>query len=123
MNTPAWVRLFNEVYLSKYLNPYMHVLMNHVHDALRLHRNISNFPEQGLEKFNDNVTSWFFRSSSHIRSDTFRQVMQKQNRIHHLASTCQRVNVSLVRQICKKRGRNERTCAKSHKQNEVTGPK
>ncbi|KAJ8019299.1 hypothetical protein HOLleu_42180 [Holothuria leucospilota] len=112
-NARAWVQLFTEVYLSKDVTPYMHVLINHVPDALRLHGNISNFSQQGLEKLNDNVTSWFFRSSSHVKTNAFRQIMQKQNRIHHLASSCQRVNVSVVCKVCTKRGHNKRTCPES----------
>ncbi|KAJ8018714.1 hypothetical protein HOLleu_43149 [Holothuria leucospilota] len=88
----------------------MHVLINHVPDALRLHGNIAHFSQQGLEKLNDNVTAWFFRSSSHIKTEAFRQVMQKQNRIHHLAISCQRENVTVLCSLCKHSGHNKRTC-------------
>ncbi|KAJ8048046.1 hypothetical protein HOLleu_00211 [Holothuria leucospilota] len=88
----------------------MHVLVNHVPNALRLHGNIEHFSQQGLEKLNDNVTACFIRSSSQIKMEAFREVMQKQNRIHHLAISCQRENVTVSCSICKNSGHNKRTC-------------
>lgn len=109
-NARAWVELFTKVYLCKDVTPYMHVLMNHVPDSLRLHGNISNFSQQGLEKLNDYVTAWYFRSTSHIKNQAFRQVMQKQNRINLLTLPCRRINTSVTCTVCHKLGHNKRTC-------------
>lgn len=105
------VRLFGEVYMSKDVTPYMHVLANHVPEALSEHGNLSLFCQQGLEKLNDNVTCWYFRTTSHINLDVFKKIMEKQNRIDFLKSKCKRGNAyEVICQNCNHSGHNKRSC-------------
>ncbi|KAJ8032687.1 hypothetical protein HOLleu_26283 [Holothuria leucospilota] len=61
-----WLHLFVTVYPSKDVTPYMHNLVSHFPKALRLHGNLAQFSQQGLEKLNDRTTVWYYRSSHHI---------------------------------------------------------
>ena len=105
-----WVILYRNVYLAKDITPYMHVLSNHVHEVMRLYGNPSFFCQQGLEKLNDFVTKWYFRSSN-FGKDALKQVMQKQNRLRYLETNCKRSPKWKVKcSSCKKEGHNRLTC-------------
>lgn len=107
-----WVELFMKVYLKKDVTPYMHVLQFHVAETLRLHGNVSFFSQQGLEKMNDVVTKWFFRSSNYRGEDSLKQVMMKQNRLNYLSSSCSRVKTVTVKcKQCSTVGHNKRSCS------------
>jgi len=56
-----WVNLFLCVYQTKDVTPYIHALLNHVPEFIRLHGNLISFtqPQQGLEKLNDVSTKEF----------------------------------------------------------------
>ncbi len=73
--------------MSKDVTPYMHILSYHVAESVRLNGNLSLFTIQGMEKLNDNVSRWYFRSTSFGRETALKQVMQKQNRIAYLANS------------------------------------
>ncbi|XP_048251904.1 uncharacterized protein LOC124142163, partial [Haliotis rufescens] len=75
-----WVRTLVMVYQTKDATPYMYILAYHVCDMIRLHGNLRSFSQQGFEKLNDCVTSWFFRSRCHRSRETLKQVMLKQNK-------------------------------------------
>ncbi|KAJ8018369.1 hypothetical protein HOLleu_43669 [Holothuria leucospilota] len=103
-----------KVYLKKDVTPYMHVLQCHVGETLRLHGNLSNFSQQGLEKLNDKVTTWYFRSTHHKGNEALRQIMLKENRLQHLKLNCPRSKkIEIKCGVCKHGGHNKRTC--SHK--------
>lgn len=44
-----WVSLHKDVYLCKNVTPYMHVLMNHITEAIKLHGDLSPFSQQTTE--------------------------------------------------------------------------
>ena len=48
----SFLREFLEIYPSKKVTPYMHVLVFHVPEMLRKHGSISVFEQQGLERLN-----------------------------------------------------------------------
>ena len=62
--TKEWVALYQNVYLAKDIAPYMHVLCYHFPEVMRLYGNPTLFCQQGLEKLNDMVTKWYFRSTN-----------------------------------------------------------
>ncbi|KAJ8040429.1 hypothetical protein HOLleu_14715 [Holothuria leucospilota] len=108
-----WVKLFTTVYLAKDVTPYMHVLVYHVPESLRIHGNINVYSQQSVEKLNDTVTCWFFRSSNHQNNSALKQVLCKQNRTDYLNTNCQRDRkFSVSCSACLGEGHNKRTCLK-----------
>ena len=79
-----WVRKFIDVYHSDKVTPYMHAMMHHVGEFLRLHGSILPFTQQGLEKYNDAMTKDYFRGTCHRGEEALLQIMQKRNRIEYL---------------------------------------
>ena len=67
----------------------MHVLAHHLPEVMRMHGNPTYFCQQGLEKLNDFVTKWYFRSTN-FGKEALKKVMQKQNRLMLLESRCKR---------------------------------
>lgn len=57
--TRQWGRDFIRVYQTKNVTPYIHALMNHVGQFMRIHGCILAFTQQGLEKLNDIMTKNF----------------------------------------------------------------
>ena len=78
-----WGEDFVSVYQRKHATPYIHALMNHVGEFLKIHGSILPFTQQGLEK-NDVLTKSYFRLSNHQGEVALRQILEKQNRIEHL---------------------------------------
>ena len=58
-----WVRCFTSIYPTKDVTPYMHILVYHVSEIIQMHGSLSQYTEQGLERLNDNVSRWYFRST------------------------------------------------------------
>ena len=108
-----WVCLYGTyLYQTKDVTPYMHILANHLPEAMRLHGNVVNFCQQGLEKLNDLITKWYFRSTNYD-STALAQIMHKQHRIRMLAGKCRRApKFKLTCSKCKHTGHNKRTCEK-----------
>ena len=79
-----WGRDFVDVYQSDRVTPYIHCMMNHVHEFMQVHGSILEFTQQGLKKLNHNTTKNFFRSSCHRGEDAIRQLIKKQNQLEHL---------------------------------------
>ena len=112
----AWVGKYAETFLAKDVTPYMHVLMNHVAESLKLHGHLNHFSQQAMEKLNDKVTSLFFRATNHRNTEAFVQVMQKQNRIAYLDETCKDGLLFKVHcKMCGEPGHNKRTCYLRHR--------
>ena len=105
-----WVHMYGELYLFKNITPYMHVLMNHFPEAMALHGDLNLFSMQGLEKLNDQVTQWYFRSTNHYSIESLKQIMEKQGRVEYLSSRCCLTKFSISCGICGKQGHNKRTC-------------
>lgn len=105
-----WVDLYRSVYLAKDITPYMHVLCYHFPEVMRLHGNPSMFCQQGLEKLNDMVTKWYFRSTNFGKT-AIKQIMQKQYRLRLLETHSKRSPKWSVKcSICNKQGHNRSTC-------------
>ena len=71
------------MYQRKHVTPYIHALMNHDGEFLKIHGSILPFTQQGLEK-NDVLTKSYFCSSNHQGEVALRQILEKRNRIEHL---------------------------------------
>ena len=74
---------FLEVYQTKEVTPYIHMVICHVGEFMRIHGCLISFTQQGLEKYNDTMTKDYFRSSSHKGEQALTQIMQKQNRLEY----------------------------------------
>ena len=48
-----WLLLFDSVYSSHRITPYIHVFGEHLWEMVKLHGNINLFTMEGLEKLND----------------------------------------------------------------------
>ena len=79
-----WGEKFVAVYQRKNITPYIHAMINHVGEFMKIHGSIIPFTQQGLEKKNDIITKTFFRSSNHQGDAALRQIVEKQNRVEHL---------------------------------------
>ena len=73
-----------QTYQAKNVTPYIHAMMNHVSEFMKLHGSILAFTQQGLEKYNDVITKDYFRATSHKGKQALLQIMQKRNRLEHL---------------------------------------
>ena len=78
-----WGMKFLEVYQTKEVTPYRHVMICHVGEFMHIHGCLIYFTQQGLEKYNDTMTKDYFRSSSHKGEQALTQIMQKQNRLEY----------------------------------------
>ena len=78
------LKSFTDIYPAKHVTPYMHCMTMHMCEFMHIHGALLPFTQQGLEKYNDQMTKNYFRSSSHCGQERFIQIMQKQNRIEHL---------------------------------------
>ena len=81
VSAKEWVTAYVKLHQSKDATPYIHILMYHVCEAVKLNGQIGHFTMQGLEKLNDNVSKWFYCSSSFSLNNTLKEVMQKHNRL------------------------------------------
>lgn len=66
------------------MTPYIHTMLCHVGEFLRIHGGLLPFTQQGLEKYNDVMTKDYFRGSNHQGEQALLQIMQKHNRMEHL---------------------------------------
>ena len=62
--TKEWLTDFLKIYHKKHVTPYMHVLVNHVHQIFERNDNLHFFSGQGLEKLNDLSTQEYFCSTN-----------------------------------------------------------
>ena len=72
----AMIDMYCAVYLAKDITPYMHVLAYHVPEVRLLYGNLTYFCQQGLKKFNDLVTKWYFCVPNFGKS-ALKQIMVK----------------------------------------------
>ena len=74
---------FMAVYQRKNITPYIHVMINHVGEFMKIHGLIILFTQQDLEKKNDIITKTFFQSCNHQGDAALRHIVEKQNRVEH----------------------------------------
>ena len=79
-----WVVKYLTLYHTKEVTPYIHAMLCHVGEFLRIHGGLLPFTQQGLEKYNDVMTKDYFRGSNHQGEQALLQIMQKHNRMEHL---------------------------------------
>ena len=107
-------RDFISVYHTDRVTPYIHAMMNHVSQFMKIHGSIVPFMQQGLEKLNDTITKNFFRATSHHGEDALRQLMEKQNRLEYLCDGgAKKVKLFEIKcSNCTSTGHNRLTCLK-----------
>ena len=106
-----WLKLFKEIYQTKHITPYIHLLVSHISEFLAVHGTITVFSQQGLEKLNDDVTKYYFRSTNHHDKECLKQIILKLNRLEELEDNGYgRQKLSHVCRICKQIGHNAKTC-------------
>ena len=66
------------------VTPYIHALVNHIPEFIKLHGNVNFFNQQGLEKFNYVCTKIFFRGKNMRGIEALEQLMQKPQRLSFL---------------------------------------
>ena len=109
LKTKKWLEKFLEVYQTKHVTPYIHLLTSHIPEMLELHGSLAAFTQQGVEKLNDIITQDYFKSTNH--RDSLKQIMLKLNRLEDLSDAgCVRTKVKHVCSKCKQEGHNARTC-------------
>ena len=79
-NAKFWLEGSIHIYPVKDATHYMHLLVCHIGEMVYIHGNLSSFTEQGVERLNDNVSKWYFRSTSFNQETVLRHVILKQNR-------------------------------------------
>ena len=77
---------FTNIYQSKNVTPYMHIMVMHVPEFLIQYKNLVIFTQQGMEKLNDQTTIDFAKSTNHNyhNLDALKKLMDKRNRIECL---------------------------------------
>jgi len=58
-----WLKDYISIYHKNTVTPYMHIFVQHLHELVEKHGNISNFNCEALEKSNHNNTSYLFRGT------------------------------------------------------------
>ena len=107
-----WGRDFIDIYHTDKVTPYIHAMMNHVGEFMRIHGSIVPFTQQGLEKNNDIMTKIYFRASSHRGVQALRQVVEKRNRIEYLSDVDHKRSnkFSITCNNCNQTGHNRLSC-------------
>ena len=106
-----WVRLFLRIYQTKNVTPYVHSFAFHVPEFTEKYDTICKFTQQGLEKLNDLTTQHYLRSTNHHNEDALKQIMEKRNRLEHLADDGFRRPLQVQHcGICKLTTHNRRRC-------------
>jgi hypothetical protein len=82
--TSEWLELFLTVYAKSTVTPYMHAFVFHLHEFVRLYRDINAFNCQGLEKLNDISTGQYFKSTNK-GATALHQMLKKRNRMEYLS--------------------------------------
>ena len=96
---------------KNYLRCALAILCRLVPDFLKLYQNISSFNQQGLEKYNDQVSKDYFRSTNHKGSEALHQLMMKKQRIFQLqVMGAERVKKSYQCSNCKETGHCIKKC-------------
>ena len=80
-----WGCKYLEVYRRKEVTPYIHAMIQHAGEFMRMHGCLLSFTQQGLEKCNDTMTKVYFRCTAHKGEQALIQIMQKQNRVETLS--------------------------------------
>lgn len=107
----AFMDQFLQLYHTKHVTPYMHALLWHVPEFLKLYGQICSFTQQGFEKLNDKTTKDFFRSTNQRGLDALTQIVQKRNRMEHLEDLgCQTKTRTFNCSNCAAQGHNILTC-------------
>lgn len=108
----TWCRKFIEIYHASNVTPYIHAMMNHVPEFMRLHHSIVPFTQQGLEKYNDVMTKQYFRATNHHDSKALTQIMEKQNRLEYLRDSGAQSKrcFDITCSKCGHKGHNRKTC-------------
>ncbi len=103
-STHDWFNLFIETYQDETITPYIHSFVEHLHELIRIHGDISLFTMQGkyfshlnlnfypflhthikkgLEKLNDMTTNDYFKATN--KSENFlEQLLNKRNRMEQM---------------------------------------
>ena len=55
LKTKKWLEKFLEVYQTKHVTPYIHLLTTHIPEMLELHGSLAAFTQQGVEKCNSSI--------------------------------------------------------------------
>ena len=103
-----WLKLFLDVYQTKHVTPYMHTLVFHIPEFIKLYGSLAPFSQQGLERLNDSLTKDYFRSTSH-REDALKILLLKLNRLDQLKDQGRDKHVHVCK-LCHNSGHNSRTC-------------
>ena len=112
-NLEKWMTLFLSIYQTTHVTPYIHVMVSHVPEFLKLYGCIAPFSQQGLEKLNDEITKSYFRCTNYHDVDALKQLLLKLNRLEELSFNpdCIRTKKVQLCRICKQPGHNCRTCS------------
>ena len=106
-----WITNFLAVYHTRYVTPYMHLLVAHIPEFLKLYGSLAPYLQQGLEKLNDDVTKMYYRGTSHHIKETLEQILLKHNRTEELAhQSCNHTKRLHKCKLCDKLGHNAHTC-------------
>jgi hypothetical protein len=104
-STSEWLEDFLEIYHEDHVTPYIHVLVEHVHEMVAMYGDLSLFTTEGklflnkisktfsfyfqvscvlgLEKLNDLTTKLYFQSTNK-HSDFLKQILNKRNRMEKM---------------------------------------
>ena len=78
-----WKKDFNRIFERSKHTPYIHILTDHVPEALKKHGDLDVYNIQGLEKLNDQTTAEYFRGTYRKKEDLEQLVkLRGRNEIH-----------------------------------------
>jgi len=75
-NAKDWVNMFTSIYQKKDVTPYMHALVYHVPEFLKLYNgDLTMFNQQRLKKLNDVITQHFQWGTNHRDNSALEQIL------------------------------------------------
>ncbi len=109
----SWVRMFLKIYQTKNVTPYIHSFVYHVPEFIEKYGCIGKFNQQGLEKLNDVTTVNFLKSTNRRKSEAYKQILQKWNRLEQLEDSGYKRSQRDYRcSICQELGHSRRACSR-----------
>ena len=83
LKAQQWLKKCLNVFQTRDITPYMHILCFHVGEMLHLHGNIAQFTQQGLERINDLLSTMYFKSTNQSRKTALKQLLLKHKRLQY----------------------------------------
>ena len=78
-----WFTKYKKVFFQNEITPYIHIFVYHLPEFVKRYKDINLFNTEGLEKYNDVMSSYYYQSNNKINDEFLKQLIHKRNRIEY----------------------------------------